>query len=108
MSQLHRQGRTQIQLPDLKGLKGWAKAHNWPTPWVGFNEAFIAKLFESQETLTLALNESGITMHIPIQEHSLTLERLKELDALYEARADGGVLGQRPTGWGILVKQKSF
>ncbi|MCB0195505.1 MAG: hypothetical protein KDJ65_26385 [Anaerolineae bacterium] len=92
-------------MPDLKALKGWAKSHGWPTPWFGFKEAFIAKLFESQETLTLALNESGITMHIPIPEHSLTIERLQELDALYEAREDGGVLGQRPTGWGILVSE---
>ena len=105
VSQLHGQGKTQIQLPDLNALKGWAKSHNWPTPWFGFKGAFMAKLFESQETLTLALNESGITMYIPIQEHSLTMERLQELDGLYAAREDRGVLGQRPTGWGILVSE---
>lgn len=26
--QLHGDGRTQIQLPDLKELKGWAKSHD--------------------------------------------------------------------------------
>jgi hypothetical protein len=105
VSRLHDQGRTQIQLPDLKALKGWAKAHGWPTPWFGFKEAFIAKLFESQETFTLALNESGLNMHIPVKEHSLTIERLQALDASYEERADSGVLGQRPTAWGILVSE---
>jgi hypothetical protein len=105
VSQLHRQGKTEIQLPDLKELKGWAKSHDWPTPWFGFKDAFIVKLFESNETFTLALNESGINIHIPIKEHILTIERLKELDALYEEREDMGVLGQRPTGWGILVSE---
>ncbi|MEZ4641431.1 MAG: hypothetical protein R3E31_01600 [Chloroflexota bacterium] len=103
--QLHRQGSTQIQLPDLKKLKGWAKSHGWPTPWFGFKNAFIAKLFESHETFTLALNESGVTMHIPIKEHTLTIKMLKELDGLYEAREDMGVLGQRPTRWGDLVSE---
>ena len=103
--QLHRQGRTQIQLPDLQELKGWAKSHAWPAPWFGFKDAFIAKLFESDETFTLALNESGIIIHIPIKEHTLTLETLKALDALYEEREDMGVLGRRPTGWGTLVSE---
>lgn len=105
VSRLHRQGNTQIQLPDLKVLKGWAKSHDWPTPWFGFKDAFVVKLFESSESFTLALNESGINIHIPAKEHILTIERLKEMDALYEEREDMGVLGQRPTGWGILVSQ---
>ncbi|MCA9998724.1 MAG: hypothetical protein KDE56_23330, partial [Anaerolineales bacterium] len=71
--ELYRQGSTQIQLPDLKELKGWAKFHGWPTPWFGFKDAFVAKLFESDETFTLALNESGVAIHIPIKEHTLTL-----------------------------------
>lgn len=100
---LHHQGRTQIQLPDLKELKGWAKSHGWPTPWFGFKEAFIARLFESNETFSLALNESGINMLIPIKEHTLTIKRLEELDALYEETEDRGVLGRRPTRWGSLV-----
>jgi hypothetical protein len=100
---LHRRGRTQIQLPNLKELKGWAKSHGWPTPWFGFKEAFITKLFESNETFSLALNESGINIHIPIKEHILTIETLKELDALYEETEDRGALGRRPTRWGTLV-----
>lgn len=102
---LHRHGRTQIQLPDLKELKGWAKSHDWPTPWFGFKKAFLAKLFESNETFTLALNESGINIHIPIKEHTLTMKTLKRLDALYEKVEDMGALGRRPTGWGSLVSE---
>lgn len=71
----------------------------------GFENAFIAKLFESDETFSLALNESGISIQIPIKEHTLTMERLKELDALYEERGEMGPLGRRPTGWGTLVSE---
>jgi hypothetical protein len=56
---LHLQGRTQIQLPDVKDLKGWAKSRDWPTPWFGFKKAFIAKLFECDETFTLALRRES-------------------------------------------------
>ncbi|MCB8944758.1 MAG: hypothetical protein H6658_13495 [Ardenticatenaceae bacterium] len=102
VQQLHEQGRTQIQLPDLPKLKDWAKSQSWPTPWFGFQKAFIAKLFESDETFTLALNKSGINIHVPIKEHTLTLEMVKELDALYEERED---VGGRPTQWGSLVSE---
>ena len=102
---LHGQGRTQVQLPDLKALKVWAKSHGWPTPWFGFKKALLDKLFESNETYTLALNESGITIHIPITEHTLTMARIKELDAWYEERDDTGAFGARPTGWGSLVNE---
>lgn len=102
---LHDQGRAQIQLPDLKELKRWAKSHDWPMPWFGFRKAFLAKLFESSETFALALTESGIKVHIPIKSHTLNLERLKELDALYEETVEMGALGRRPTGWGSLVHE---
>ena len=39
--------------------------------------------------------------HIPIQEQTLLIERLKEFDALYEERSSSG----RPTGWGSLVEE---
>jgi hypothetical protein len=103
--ELHLCGRTEIDLPDLRALKGWAKSHDWPTPWFGFQKAFVAKLFENNDAFTLALNESGISMRIPIEEYTLTVETLKELDALYEEREDKGVLGRRPTGWGTLVSK---
>jgi len=103
--ELHLQGRTQIQLPDLKKLRNWATSHAWPTPWFGFKKAFIAKLFESDETFLLALRESGIDIRIPIKEHTITTQKLIELDALYEEREDMGVLGRRPTRWGNLVDE---
>ena len=39
------------------------------------------------------------------REHIITIEMLKELDALYEERVDMGVLGLRPTRWGDLVEE---
>ncbi len=74
-------------------------------PGLALKTHLSLKLFESNETLTLALNESGITIDIPIKEHTLTIEMLKDLDALYEARGDMGTLGQRPTDWGTLVSE---
>jgi hypothetical protein len=38
-------------------------------------------------------------------EYTITIARLKELDALYEQREDMGILGQRPTLWGSLVEE---
>jgi hypothetical protein len=38
-------------------------------------------------------------------EHTLTIEELKELDAMYEEREDMGILGRRPTSWGPLVEE---
>jgi len=105
VSQLHREGRTEIHLPELKELKRWAKSHGWPTPMFGFKEALITKLFESDETLSLALKDSGINIYVPVKEHTLTLEQLQQLDALYEEREDMGILGGRPTQWGTLVDE---
>lgn len=39
------------------------------------------------------------------KEEILTLEMLKELDDLYEATEDMGVLGRRPIHWGVLVEK---
>ena len=39
------------------------------------------------------------------KEFILTTEMIQELDTLYEQREDMGVLGQRPTCWGILVEE---
>ena len=39
------------------------------------------------------------------REHTITIEMLKELDALYEETEDMGVLGRRPVHWGILVEE---
>lgn len=105
VSQLHGEGRAEIQVPDLKALKGWAKSHGWPAPLFGFKEAFLTKLFESDETLSLALDDSGVSIYIPIHEHTLTLEQLQHLDALYEEREDTGDLRGRPTQWGTLVNE---
>ena len=101
IQQAYDQGSAQIQLPDGKALKEWARSHHWPTPWFGFEKAFIAKMFENQESFGLALRESGVQIYIPIQEHTLSIERLHELDALYAERSSSG----RPTGWGSLVEE---
>lgn len=39
------------------------------------------------------------------KEYVLPIEKLKELDALYEQTEDLGILGRRPTGWGQLVEE---
>ena len=86
MRELYDQGRAQIQLPDLKELKRWAKSRSWPTPWFGFQNAFLTKLFESDETLSSALESSGIKIHVPIPKHTVTQERVADFDELYEGR----------------------
>ena len=89
----HRLGRTHIKWPDLKALHAWAKQQGWSTPWFGFEEAFITTMLESKENFERAINESGIAIHIPKRDHMISVEKLRELDALYEEREDMGVLG---------------
>jgi hypothetical protein len=96
-----RQGRTQIKWPDLEALRGWAKQQGWPTPWLDFKKAFTTKMIENQESLGLALKESGVEILIPKSDCAILADKLAELDALYEERSTDG----RPTGWGMLVEE---
>jgi hypothetical protein len=100
--QMHHKGRTLIQLPDQKALKSWAKSQGWPTPWFGFQQAFMTNLFASEANFWLALHESGIRIEVPIATHTLTQAQVKELDGLYEAR---DASSSRPTDWGVLVSE---
>jgi hypothetical protein len=97
----HSRGTMQVEWPDRSALRHWAKLQGWPTPWFGFETAFLAKMFESQMNFTLAINESGIEIQIPLQEYTLSVAQLKELDALYAERSPSG----RPADWGILVEE---
>lgn len=97
----HRRGLLQIEWPNQKALRSWSKLQGWPTPWFGFEDAFLAKLLENHLNFACALNESGIELHIPQHEYTLSLERLRALDALYERRSESG----RPIGWQMLVEE---
>ena len=74
-------------------------------PWFNFEAGFIKKLLQSDENFTLALKESGIEVRIPLQNYTVSDEKLQAFDALYEKREDMGELGLRPTGWGVLVEE---
>jgi hypothetical protein len=97
----HRQGRLQLKWPNAKSLRLWAKQHGWSTPMFGFEEAFIATMLETKEHFELALNTSGIEIHLLRQNYTITSERIHELDALYEQRSASG----QPNGWSILVEE---
>jgi hypothetical protein len=97
----HRHGRIQIKWPHDRALKIWAKQQGWPTPFFGFEEAFLAKMLETKEHFERAIQESGIEIHFPRREYRITDEKLRELDALYEERSSSG----RPTSWGDLVEE---
>ncbi|MCL4862476.1 MAG: hypothetical protein KJZ93_23885 [Caldilineaceae bacterium] len=99
--EMHHRGALQIKWPNLRGLRAWSKGQGWPTPWFGFEAAFLAKLFDSQMNFVQAISESGIELHIPQRAYTLSTERLSELDTLYEARSSSG----RPVRWGMLVEE---
>jgi hypothetical protein len=82
----NRRGALHIKWPDLRELRAWSKRQGWPTPRFGYEAAFLAKLFDSQMNFVQAISESGIELTIPQREYTLSTERLRELDALYEAR----------------------
>ncbi len=90
------QGTMQIKWPDRKALRRWAKLQAWPTPWFGFEQAFLATMLASQINFTQAINESCIEIHIPRQEYALSAERLEALDSQYESRG---------ANWAFLVEE---
>lgn len=97
----HGRGTLRVEWPDLGALRDWAKRHGWPTPWLGFDKAFLARMLEEEAGFDQCIGESGIKMRIPRQEHTLSAEDLKELDELYEERSETG----RPVAWGSLVEE---
>ena len=97
----HRQGRLHIKWPNIKTLRNWAKQQGWSTPFFGFEEAFIAKMFETKENFELAIEKSGIEIQVPRRNYTISNERIRELDSLYEERSVTG----RPNSWGILVEE---
>lgn len=97
----HGRGSLQITWPDRKALRAWAKGRGWPVPWLGFDGAFLDRMLGDEASFDLAVRESGIGLRIPSQEHTISAERLRELDELYDERSESG----RPVGWGILVEE---
>ena len=97
----HQKGRLQIKWPNIKTLRGWAKQQGWPTPFFGFEEAFMAKMLETRENFELAIEKSGIEIQVPRQNYTISNEKIRELDSLYEERSATG----RPNSWGTLVEE---
>ncbi len=97
----HQQGKIQIKWPNTQTLRNWAKQQRWPNPFFGFEEAFIAKMLETKENFELAIEKSGIEIQIPRQDYTISIEKIRELDLLYEERSATG----RPNSWGILVEE---
>lgn len=97
----HQQGRLQITWPNIKTLRSWAKQQGWATPFFGFEEAFIAKMLETRENFELAIEKSGIEIQVPRQNYTISNQKIRELDSLYEERSATG----RPNRWGILVEE---
>jgi hypothetical protein len=97
----HRHGKMRITWPDTKAVRIWANQHGWSTPWFGFEEAFIAQMLQTDTNFALAITNSGIKVHFPKQQCTISGETIRELDALYENRSSNG----RPTGWDALVER---
>jgi hypothetical protein len=79
----HQQGRLQIIWPNIKTLRSWAKQQGWPTPFFGFEEAFIAKMLETRENFELAIEKSGIEIQVPRQNYTISSQKIRELDSLH-------------------------
>lgn len=97
----HRHGSMHITWPNERALRIWAKQQGWSTPLFGFEEAFIAQMLETKEHFERAIKESGIEIDLLRREYTITNEKIRELDALYEERSSSG----RPTSWGALVEE---
>lgn len=97
----HRRGTLQITWPNLDVLRDWAKRQGWPTPWFGFEKAFLTRMLESEESFKLAIDQSGIEIQIPRRDFTISMEELRDLDALYEQRDTHG----HPDRWRGLVEE---
>lgn len=97
----HQQGKLQINWPNTNALRNWAKQQNWPNPFFGFEQAFITKMLETKENFELAIQKSGIEMQVLRRDYTISAEKIRELDSLYEDRAETG----RPNQWGTLVEE---
>ena len=58
-------------------------------------------MLETKENFALAIEKSGIEIQVPRQNYTISNERIRELDSLYEERSVTG----RPNSWGILVEE---
>ncbi len=96
----HERGQMQIQWPDRRQVRMWAKQHGWPTPIFGFEDAFISTLLKTHESFSLGLT-SGIVLTIPRSSYLISAGMLADLDALYAERSSTG----RPSAWGTLVEE---
>lgn len=101
----HRKGTWQITWPDVTSLRAWARQHGWPAPWFVFERRFIEKMLESDDNFKVVVEDSGLQVQIPLEQYKVSDDQLRALDAMYDERADMGVLGSRPTGWGSLVEE---
>ncbi len=77
----HSQNTLAITWGDEKSTRGWAKSQGWPAPRLNFEQAFIKKMFESDEAFELALSGSGIVVSIPQATYTLSEAELSSLDA---------------------------
>jgi len=96
-----RRGTLQVRWPDRRSLREWARQTEWPTPWLGFEAAFLTKMLENAPNFDLAARVSGVEIRIPKQEHTIEAEELRQLDALYTERPTSA----QPPGWGVLVEE---
>ncbi|MEZ4771005.1 MAG: hypothetical protein R2844_21625 [Caldilineales bacterium] len=93
-------GTAQIDWPEKKALRNWARQQGWPAPRFGFDGRFLDTMFADDDNFALALRGSGVVIRIPVQQYVLPQEELQAFDDLYEERSEEG----RPTGWGLLVE----
>lgn len=79
-------GRARTNWYQVDDLRGWARAHRWPTPWFGFQDAFLRKMTESEDAFALVLAETRFEVQLLKPSYALPADEVQDLDALYEAR----------------------
>lgn len=87
-------GKAQIRWRNGAPPREWARRQGWPTPWFGFEKAFVTKMLESDECFALALSETGVEISIPRDRYILSAKELEDFDALY-----------RDASWDYLVEE---
>lgn len=79
-------GLADFQFQHRNRLKAWMSQHGWKKSWFFPEEAFAKQASADKQKYETAINAGIVDIRIPIEEHKIGAEELKDMDDLYGNR----------------------
>ena len=79
-------GVADFQFLHRNRLKAWMSQHGWKKSWFFPEEAFAKQASADKQKYETALNAGIVEIRIPIEEHKMGAEVLRDMDDLYVNR----------------------